>query len=164
MQIHDSHSLQCHNLITKIVTHPPDLTVQSLCEDDPEALFTCPYYSAGTCDRIKDWYPSAHATDEFFCHRFVYCNLIFLFVVISRFHDTVYQISLVGKEEKALGIFIQASYRIYPNRIVQIFHHCHLITLLPGAANDPSWFIKKKQDLFFLFLYGASVNTDLVVR
>lgn len=85
-------------------------------------------------------------------------------MVVPRLHDTVHQISFIGKEKQSFGIFIQPSYGIDPHRIIQIFCYCHLIPLLLGTADNPFWFMKKKQDLFFLFFYRLSVNTDLRIR
>ncbi len=164
MQIHDPYTLQCYDFISKIFTHTADLTVQSLGENDPETVFSCFYDLTGTGNRIKDRHSTAHPTDKFFCHRFIHSYLIFLLMIISCFHDTVYKVSLIGKKKQAFGILIQPSYGIYPHRIVQIFCHGHLITLLFCTADNPSWFIKKKQDLFFLFFDRLSINADLFIR
>lgn len=164
MQIHDPYTFQCYDLVSEIFTHTTDLTVQTLGKDDAKTVFPCFCDLTGTCDRIKDRHSAAHATDKFFCHRFVYSHLIFLFVIIARLHDAVHQISLIGKEKQSFGIFIQSSYGIDPHRIIQIFCYRHLIPLLFCAADDSSWFMKKKQDLFFLFFDRFSVNTDLCVR
>lgn len=84
-------------------------------------------------------------------------------MIISRFHDTVHKISLICEKEKPLGLLVQAAYWIYPYRIIQIFCHCYFIPLLPSAADNSSWLVKKKQYLFFLFFYRFSVNTDLIL-
>lgn len=164
MQIHDPNTFQCYDFISEIFTHTTDLTVQTLGKDDTKTVFPCFCNLAGTCDRIKDRHSAAHTTDKFFCHRFIHGHLIFLFMVVPRLHDTVHQISFIGKEKQSFGIFIQPSYGINPHRIIQIFCYCHLIPLLSGAADNPFWFMKKKQDLFFLFFYRLSVNTDLRIR
>lgn len=164
MQIHDPNTFQCYDFISEIFTHTTDLAVQPLGKDDTKTVLTCFCNLAGTCDRIKNRHPATHATDKFFRHRFIHGYLIFLFMIVSRLHDAVHQISFIGKEKQAFGIFIQPSYGINPHRIIQIFCYCHLIPLLSGATDNPFWFMKKKQDLFFLFFYRLSVNTDLRIR
>lgn len=84
-------------------------------------------------------------------------------MVIPGLHDTVHQASLIGKEKESLGFLVQTADGIYPHRIVKIFGYCHLITLLPGAADDPPRLVKKEKDFFLLYGYRSSVNTDLIL-
>ena len=85
-------------------------------------------------------------------------------MVIPGFHDTVHQTTLIGKKEQPLGFLIKAANRIYPHRIIQIFRYCHLFSLLLGTADNPSRFVKKDKNLFLLYHYRFSVNTDLIFR
>ena len=164
VQIHDSHPLQCDNSVSEIFAHPPDLTVQALRQDNTEAVFSCFYNLAGTCYRIKDQHAAAHPSDKLLCHRPVHSHLIFLLMVIPGLHDTVHQASLIGKEEKALRVLVKTAYRIYPYRVIQILCYSHLLPLLLRTAYNASRFVEQKENLFFLYGYGLSVNADLILR
>lgn len=161
-QIHDPYSFQCEHTISEIFTHSADLAVQSLGEDDTEAVLSRALCKTGSCDRIQNGNSPLHALEELFADRLIYCYQILFLMAVSRAHDTVYQVSLIGEKEKPLGILVKASHRIHPQRIVQIFRYCHLLSLLLCAADDPPGLVEEKKNLFFIFLYRNAVYTDTV--
>ena len=147
-------------MIAKTLTHPANLTVQSLGQNDRKTVFTCLPHSTGTCNRSQYRYSFLHASYKFICNFMVYRHLIFLFVVVACPHDTINKISLISHKEKSLGIFIQPSHRIDPCRIIDVFGYCCLLPLFLRAADDSPWFIKKKQYLPFFLFHRFAVQTD----
>ena len=63
-------------------------------------------------------------------------------MIITRTHDPVHQISLIGQKEQPLRVLVKASHRIDPYGIVQIFGYRGLLALLFGTAHNASWFMK----------------------
>ena len=125
-----------------------------------ETVFSSFCYLTGTCNSIQNWHAAAHTRDKFFGYRFIDRYLIFLFMIISCFHDTIHKISLIGEKKKTLWLLVQAAYWIYPYRIIQIFCHGYFISLLSGTADNSFRFIKKKQNLFFLISDTSLLKLD----
>lgn len=94
----------------------------------------------------------SHFFQKFSGHRFIHGYHIFLFMLISCTHDTIYQISLIRHKKQPLGFLIKAPHRVDSQRIVQIVCHRGFVSLLLCAADDPSGFVKQKQNSS-LFLY-----------
>ena len=105
-----------------------------------------------------------HLTDKFRCNFFIYFYQIFFFMIITCPHDPVYQIALIGQKKESFGFFIQTSYRINAQRIIQVFGHSSFLALLFGAAYDSARFIKKEKNLLFFYMYRFSVQTDHRIR
>jgi len=85
-------------------------------------------------------------------------------MAVSRTHDLIDQISLIGQQKKSLGLFVQSPHRIDSQRIVQIFCHCCLLTLFFRTAYDSSWFIKKQQNFFFIFYHRNMIHADFIFQ
>ena len=147
-------------MISKILTHPADLSVQPLRQNNGKAVPASLSHDAWARNSPKYRHSILHMTHKFICNFVVYRHLIFLFVVVACPHDTVDKISLIGHKEKSLGIFIQPSHRIDPCRIINVFDYCCLLPLFLRAADDSPWFIKKKQYLPFFLFHRFAVQTD----
>ena len=151
-------------MISKILTHPADLSVQPLRQNNGKAVPASLSHDAWARNSPKYRHSILHMTHKFICNFVVYRHLIFLFVVVACPHDTVDKISLIGHKEKSLGIFIQPSHRIDPCRIINVFGYCCLLPLFLRAADDSPWFIKKKQYLPFFLFHRFAVQTDLRIN
>lgn len=101
-QIHDPDPFQLLYLISQIPAHSADLPVQSLCQNDPKAAFSCLHHSAWSGHCIKNRDSLAHPSDKFPVHRLIHCHKIFFLMIVSGAHDLIYQISFVCQKEKAL--------------------------------------------------------------
>lgn len=148
------------HLIAQVFTHPADLSVQSLSQNNAETVFSGFFNYTGTGNRIQNGNPMAHALYKIHSHRLIYGYQIFFLMPVTCAHNAVYNISFIGKEQKSLGILVQSSHRINPYGIIQVICYGYLISLLLRAAHNASWLIKKKQYLFFIFSYRNSVYTD----
>ena len=100
-QIHDPDPFQLLYLISQIPAHSADLPVQSLCQNDPKAAFSCLHHSAWSGHRIKNRDSLAHPSDKFPVHRLIHCHKIFFLMIVSGAHDLIDQISFVCQKEKA---------------------------------------------------------------
>ena len=147
-------------MISKILTHPADLSVQPLRQNNGKTIPASLSHDAWARNSPKYRHSILHMTHKFICNFVVYRHLIFLFVVVACPHDTVDKISLIGHKEKSLGIFIQPSHWIDPCRIINVFGYCCLLPLFLRAADDSPWFIKKKQYLPFFLFHRFAVQTD----
>lgn len=141
-QIHDPNPFQLLYFISQVLTHPADLSVQSLRQNDPEAAFSCLLYLTGSGHSVQDWHSSAHSADKIFVQRFVYNNKVLFLMVVACTHNLVNQISLICQKKKSLGFFVQSAYRINTQRIVQVIRNCCLLSLLLCAAYDSSGLVK----------------------
>ena len=82
-QIHDPDPFQLLYLISQIPAHSADLPVQSLCQNDPKAAFSCLHHSAWSGHRIKNRDSLAHPSDKFPVHRLIHCHKIFFLMIVS---------------------------------------------------------------------------------
>ena len=73
-QIHDPDPFQLLYLISQIPAHSADLPVQSLCQNDPKAAFSCLHHSAWSGHCIKNRDSLAHPSDKFPVHRLIHCH------------------------------------------------------------------------------------------
>ena len=71
-QIHDPDPFQLLYLISQIPAHSADLPVQSLCQNDPKAAFSCLHHSAWSGHCIKNRDSLAHPSDKLPVHRLLY--------------------------------------------------------------------------------------------
>ena len=86
-QIHDPDPFQLLYLISQIPAHSADLPVQSLCQNDPKAAFSCLHHSAWSGHCIKNRDSLAHPSDKFPVHRLIHCHKIFFLMIVSGAHD-----------------------------------------------------------------------------
>ena len=85
-------------------------------------------------------------------------------MLIPGTHDLIHQISLIRQKEQPLGFFVQSAYRINAKRIIQIICYCGFISLLFRAADDSSWFIKKKKYFSVVFTDRHLIQADFFIR
>lgn len=101
-QIHDPDPFQLLYLISQIPAHSADLPIQSLCQNDPKAAFSCLHNSAWSGHCIKNRDSLAHPSDKFPVHRLIHCHKIFFLMIVSGAHDLIDQISFICQKEKTL--------------------------------------------------------------
>ena len=89
-------------MIPKILTHPADLPVQSLGENDPETFFTRFFHETRAGNGIQDRHSGRHPAQKALVYRLIHGNQILFFMVISRTHDLIDQFSLIGEKKKSL--------------------------------------------------------------
>ena len=142
-QIHDPDSLQFLYFISQILTHPADLPVQSLRQNNAEAALSCLLYPARSGYCIQDWNSSAHPADKISVQRFIYNNKVLFLMIIACAHNLVDQVTLICQKKQALGFLVQSAYRINTQRIIQIIRDCCFLPLLLCAAYDSSGLIKE---------------------
>ena len=163
-QIHDPNPLQLLYFIPQILAHPADLSIQSLCQNNPKTAFSCLLHLAGSCHSVKDWDSSAHPAHKISVQRFINCNKVFLFMVVACTHDLIDQVTFISQKEQTLRLLIQSSHRINTQRVIQIICNCCFLPLLFCTAYDPSGLVKKKQHFFFIFMDRYVINTDFIFR
>jgi hypothetical protein len=88
-------------MISEIFTHAADLPVQSLRQNDPEAVVPRFFHKAGTGYRIQNRNALAHLLYKQSIHRAVHRYLIFLLMAISGPHNLIHQFSLVCKKKQS---------------------------------------------------------------
>lgn len=163
-QIHDPNPLQLLYFIPQILAHPADLSIQSLCQNNPKTAFSCLLHLAGSGHCIQNRYSSAHSADKIFIQRFIYYNKVLFLMVVACTHDLIHQISLISQKKKSLGFFVQSAYRINTQRIFQIVRDGYLLALLLCTAYNSSWFVKKKQYFLFIFMNRYVIYADFIFR
>ena len=111
-------------MIVQRTAHPPDLTIQSLRQNDMKCMGAGLPSSAGLSEysQILDPDSLTHFFQKFFCHRLIYRDCIFLFMVITATQDLIHNIALICHQKQSLRVLIQTSHRIDPLRIIQKFH------------------------------------------
>lgn len=151
-------------MISKIFTHTPDLTIQPLRHNNPEALLSCAFHNAGACYRIQNRNPRCHASQKCLPKGPVHLYQIFLLMIVSCTHDPVYQISLISHQKQPLRFLVQPADRINSERIIQIFCHRNFLPLLFRTAHNPPWFVKQQKHLLFFLQNRNPVHTHLCTR
>ena len=110
-QIHDPDPFQLLYLISQIPAHSADLPVQSLGQNDTEALLSKLLHLTGLRHRIQKHLSLFHLTDAHafsqlfqkgIRHRLVYRDQIFLLMMIGGPHHPVDQTSIVGHQDEPL--------------------------------------------------------------
>ena len=148
-------------MISKILTHPADLSVQPLRQNNGKTVPASLSHDAWARNSPKYRHSILHMTHKFICNFVVYRHLIFLFVVVACPHDTVDKISLIGHKEKSLGIFIQPSNRKNACRILKHILHGHIVPASVRRADYALWFVKRQQNHFLPSAASFSVDGDL---
>lgn len=67
-------------------------------------------------------------------------------MIVARAHDLIYQIPLVRHKDQSLRLFIQTANRVNTLRIRKHFHNIFCPVFVRSGADDPSWFIYRKQN------------------
>ena len=162
-QIHDPDPFQLLYLISQIPAHSADLPVQSLCQNDPELFFSCPFYPAFARCRAKFHKRNTvcHTLQKCIRHRTVHGNKIFFFMHISRPHNFVDNLTVIRQQQQSFRLFIQTPDRIDPFRIMQEINHIIFFPFFRRADNTRR-LVKRDQYHFFFFLYRSSTETDLL--
>ena len=161
-QIHDPDPFQLLYLISQIPAHSADLSVQSLRQNDTEAVFSDLFHLARSGSGIQNRDPTpAHLLDKFFCDRFIHRHQIFFFVIITGTHDLIDDISVVCHQKQSFGIFIQPSNRKNACRILKHILHGHIVPASVRRADYALWFVKRQQNHFLPSAASFSVDGDL---
>ncbi len=62
--MHDPRPLQRDHAIAERLTHPPDLPVPTLCEDDAKLITSDSHHPAGSRDAPENDYSAGHVIEE----------------------------------------------------------------------------------------------------
>ena len=111
MNVHDANALQFANLIAKGGTHPSDLPVQPLGQDDAEDAFANFRHGAWFGDSAEDAHAAGHSLQKSGGNRLVHCDNVLFIMVIFRTQDFIDNIAIVRQENQALGILVQPADR-----------------------------------------------------
>lgn len=84
-------------------------------------------------------------------------------MAVACAQNLVRQIALIGEQEQTLGFFVEASYRVNADRIIQIFCHRGFAALFFGTADDSAGLVKKKQHPAALLLHGNAPHQNLLI-
>ena len=82
LNVHDTDPLELSDLITQVATHPANLPIQSLFEDNPKLKLVDGFDRAGSGYRIQDGHARTHPLHETRMQGFVHSHHIFLFMVV----------------------------------------------------------------------------------
>ena len=110
-QIHDPDPFQLLYLISQIPAHSADLPVQSLCQNDPKAAFSCLHHSAWSGHCIKNRDSLAHPSDKFTVHRLIHCHKIFFLMIVSGAHDLIVCTDLIFQADFLTAFCFFSVYR-----------------------------------------------------
>ena len=80
--MHDTDPLELRDLVPEVATHPSNLPIQPLFEDNPKLKFIDHLHRAGSGHCIQDGDARTHPFCETWMKRFVHGHHIFFFVVI----------------------------------------------------------------------------------
>ena len=127
-QIHDPDPFQLLYLISQIPAHSADLPVQSLCQNDPKAAFSCLHHSAWSGHCIKNRDSLAHPSDKFPVHRLIHCHKICFLMIISGPHHFIQDLPVIRHQKQAFRVPIQTPYRVQALRYI-----CHQFCNAPAA-------------------------------
>lgn len=109
VDVHDADTIQFGDLVVQKLTHPADLAVQALVEDNAKGVWPLCFDQTFFCDCIQDGNAVAHAVDEFRGDGRLDSRDVLLVVIVSSAQDLVDDIPIIGKENEALGGFVQAA-------------------------------------------------------
>ena len=114
-KLYNADSLQCCHLIAKCLTHPADLSVKALRQNNGKCVFsilshfTRPGHRIQVLLPVSDMYSATHFFYELRCDFFINCDLIFFLMGESCTHHAIDQITIIGHDQKSFRIFIQSS-------------------------------------------------------
>ena len=135
-QLHDANSLQAHHSVAQSFTHPADLTVQTLHQNNFENSWRQAFHLARTRGCIQNMDPTRHRTKEGLIVRSVHSYDVFLFVAVTFAQNVIYDIAIVRHENEPFAHLIQPANREQPRWIINKIHNVVLLAALVRCAND----------------------------
>ena len=82
LYMHDTDPLELGDLVPKVATHPANLPIQSLFEDNPKLKLVDDFDCTGSGYGIQDGNACTHSLRETGMQRLVHGHYIFLFMVV----------------------------------------------------------------------------------
>jgi hypothetical protein len=80
--MHDTDPLELGHLVPKVATHPANLPIQTLFEDNPKLKLVDDFDCTGSSYSIQDGNACTHPLSETGMERLVHGHYIFLLVVV----------------------------------------------------------------------------------
>ncbi len=152
------------NLVSKILTHSSNLSIESLSQYDAEFKRIDLFYRTWSCDLAQNRNPLSHLLQKRIRNRLVHRNKIFFFVFFRCLHNSIDQVSFVCQQKQSCRVFIQAAHRVYAVWKMQKFCNGYLVSLLFGTADNSRRLMKQEKHLWILRNDRNAINTYLISR
>lgn len=127
-----------------MLTHPSNLPVQSLRQNDTEFAFSGCFYLTRCRHGIQYRYAARHSFQERRCQRLVHRYDIFFFVMIPCTQYLIHDITVIGQKQKSFRVLIQSPDGEHSLRILQEINDIIRFSLI-GCTNDSSRFVQCNQ-------------------
>ena len=146
-----------------MLTHAADLAVQPLHQRDAEHEGGLSFHLALLGDGAEDGHPGPHAPDKLVCHRLVHGHQVLFLVIVARPQDLVHQIPVVGEEDEALGVLVEAPYGEDAGAVVDEIDYVVLLPRLCGG-DYAHRLVQHDEDqaVRFARLYHLTVDLDQI--
>src|SRR5450631_2324352 len=135
MDVHDAHPLQAPDLVTERRAHAPDLAVETLRQHDAEALLVDALDPAGQRQLSHDAHAACDHIQRQLRDRPLHGDDVLLLVVVLSPQDLVDDVAVVGQQDQALGILIEAPYGKYPFLVPDKFDDVAIDVRFAGAGD-----------------------------
>ena len=140
-----------------MLAHSSNLSVHPLNKGNSKNKLRLSMYFTSSGVDTQNGHTRTHRVNKLICHRFVNSNYIFFFVLITCTKNLVHDITIAGKNNQTLRIFVESSHRKDTLAISDVVNYIVFVRRISCTGNAHR-FIEKDVYIIF-FCTGLNHNT-----
>ncbi len=147
--IHDPDPNKAQNLITEVLTHPADLSVKALSQNDAKGPGTGGGDLTRPGHRAQNGHAGGHSCEKSCGYWTIDRDNVFFFVPVAGSQDFIDDAAVIGEKNQAFGITIESAHRkdalVVSDKINDIVAAFGI-----GGTGDANGFVESDIDMIFI--------------